>query len=149
MLIILQDVGRYRLTFYSNGTLTHSMLKKLRSDKQQTSGSWRHYLARISKNERSWILHGQSTLKPHCKAYAVFKTREKKPHAQTENLNVMWGSPQAISFPDSIIDNCSYKAVVQISVKSMDEISVTIQIMAPKQDCPALGITNVFQYFTN
>lgn len=27
MLIILQDVGRYRLTFYSNGTLTHSMLK--------------------------------------------------------------------------------------------------------------------------
>ena len=27
MLIILQDVGRYRLTFYSNVTLTHSMLK--------------------------------------------------------------------------------------------------------------------------
>ena len=27
MLIIRQDVGRYRLTFYSNVTLTHSMLK--------------------------------------------------------------------------------------------------------------------------
>ena len=38
--------------------------------------------------------------------------------------------------------------VVEISVKSMDEISVTIQIIAPKQDCPALGITNVFEYFT-
>ena len=94
-----------------------------------------------------WNLNGQSTLKPHFKAYAVFCTREKKPHARSENLNVMWGSPQAISFPDSIIDNCSHKAVVKTSVKSMDEISVTIQMMAPKQDCPALDVTKCFSLF--
>ena len=59
----------------------------------------------------------------NCKAYAVFLNTGEK------TARSIWELERHVRLTTShlIPDNCNYKAVVQISVKSMDEISVTIQ----------------------
>ena len=134
--------GSYRLTFYTNGS--HSLYKKLQSDKQQTSGSWLHYLARSSKNERSRSLHGQFW-NPTVKHTLSFKHGKNNPHAPSENLNVMWGLPQATSFQDSIIDNYI------IVIKQLNKFYLSLwrkYSSATIKMNMSLGTTNIFQYFS-
>ena len=76
---------------------------------------------------------------PTVKHILSFKHGKKKtPHAPSKNLNVMWGSPQAISFQDSIIDN--YIIVIKQLNKFYLSLwrkcsSATIKMNTLKEEC--------------
>ena len=122
MLIILQDVGRYRLTFYTNGS--HSLHKKVRSNKQQTSGSWRHYLARSSKMRGHEVFTDKVLWNPTVKHILSFKHGEKKPARSIWELerHVRLTTSHLIPGLDYRQLYHSYKAVEQIVFKSLEEI---------------------------
>ena len=83
---------------------------------------------------------------PTVKHILSFKHGKKTPHAPSENLNVMWGSPQAISFQDSIIDN--YVIVIKQLNKFYLSLWRKCSSATIKMNTLRKNVARYYQYFS-